>query len=177
MLNEESITMGFNFLSFILGQIDHWSWQLPRPMQNDHEYTQDEPHKCLFILSSGALQSSIICDIIAASLTYHIVAGRPLWRGWICITIHHNPYPIHRSRPSVLLSVCVCVCLLVEHVLMVWVCRSIKAKGLWGEGTLQHRSREVRQCSGVFIHDTIVPSIHPACPAIMKQYNVSLSQH
>ncbi len=24
-------------------------------------------------------------------------------------------------------------------------------KGLWGEGTLQHGSREVRQCSGVFI--------------------------
>ncbi len=28
----------------------------------------------------------------------------------------------------------------------------IMAKGLWGEGTLQHRSREVCQHSGVFIN-------------------------
>ena len=27
----------------------------------------------------------------------------------------------------------------------------IIAKGLWGQGTLQHRSREVRQRSGVFM--------------------------
>ena len=31
------------------------------------------------------------------------------------------------------------------------VCRSIMAKGLWGEGTLQRVSREVHQRSGVFI--------------------------
>ena len=48
------------------------------------------------------------------------------------------------------LSVCVCVCACV-CVLMVCVCRSIMAKGLWGEGTLQHGSWEVCQCSGVFI--------------------------
>ncbi len=41
--------------------------------------------------------------------------------------------------------------MLVEHVQVVCVCRSIMPKGLWGEGTLQHRSREVRQRSGVFI--------------------------
>ena len=49
----------------------------------------------------------------------------------------------------VCLSVCVSVC---QLVLMVCVCRYIKAKGLQGEGTLQHGSREVRHRSGIFIH-------------------------
>ncbi len=31
------------------------------------------------------------------------------------------------------------------------VCRFIMAKGLWGEGTIQHGSREVLQRSGIFI--------------------------
>ncbi len=50
--------------------------------------------------------------------------------------------PVHLS---------LCVCVLVEHVPVVCVYPSIMAKGLWGEGTLKHGSREVRQRSGVFI--------------------------
>ncbi len=48
--------------------------------------------------------------------------------------------------------VCVCVCLsVIETDPLVCVCRSTMAKGLWGEVTLQHGSREVRQRSGVFM--------------------------
>ncbi len=58
----------------------------------------------------------------------------------------------------VCLCVCASVCNLVVSRLnhlsyrhkLVCVCRSIMAKGLWGEETLQHESREVRQRSGVF---------------------------
>ncbi len=55
------------------------------------------------------------------------------------------------SVPSVCLSVCVCVCVCQRS--HDCVCRFIMAKGLWGEGTLQHWSREVRQRSGVFMDD------------------------
>ncbi len=46
--------------------------------------------------------------------------------------------------------------------LMACVCWSIIAKGLWGEGTLQHGSREVHQCSGVFFFH-ICPTIEYFC--------------
>ncbi len=68
---------------------------------------------------------------------------------------------IIESVLSVSVCVCICVCLsALQHVLMVCVCRSIMAKGLWGEGTLQHGSREVRQCSGIFI-----VQIYQSCPS------------
>ncbi len=44
----------------------------------------------------------------------------------------------------VFVCMCVCVCLSVIQRSPGWI-------GLWGEGTLQHGSREVRQRSGVFI--------------------------
>ena len=45
-----------------------------------------------------------------------------------------------------------CVCVWVHVREGVCVCWSIMAKGLWGEGTLQHGSQEVRQRSGAFIY-------------------------
>ena len=56
------------------------------------------------------------------------------------------------SVPSVSASVCLSFSTLTTDVIMVCVCRFIMAKVLWGEGSLQHGSREVRQCSGVFIY-------------------------
>ncbi len=58
----------------------------------------------------------------------------------------------HRSKfkVTILENVIFFIFLHIER-LMICVCRSIMAKGLWGEGTLQHGSREVRQRSGIFI--------------------------
>ncbi len=78
--------------------------------------------------------------------------------GAFCIIISRVNCRDNRIGPmcsSVHLSVCLLISALTTElfdVLMVFVCRSIMAKGLWGERTLQHRSREVRQHSGVFIH-------------------------
>ena len=77
------------------------------------------------------------------------------------------------------------VSLLVEHVLMVCMCRSIMAKGLWSEGTLQHRSQEVRQRSGVFMVNSLISfaifmhfvtaSSPPSTPPLLaKNSNVGL---
>ncbi len=73
--------------------------------------------------------------------------------------IHYLPRQ-RRGRGNRIGPVCVCicasVCLCVCQHSHCCVCRSIMAKGLWGEGTLKHGSREVRQRSGVFIRNSIV---------------------
>ncbi len=82
-----------------------------------------------------------------------------VWRNGKRIKVSFGSILIFTSRTSsrgirigpVRLCVCVCACVCLSALSRHCVKSCDMAKGLWGKQTLQHRSREVRQRSGVFM--------------------------